>query len=352
MQNETVYIYDLENGNKVKLPHFSEKTSEGDNKFLNGFSISPDGKWLAYPDVSDTKLFVESTETLLTNGDTNYIIWDKGDWFHIVRWMDNNTILAIYQPLEEGGFYQTALINPFTGEESVFLLEDLPNYLDIHFGGVLYITHYLNGGELGPSPTKNRLIYPEWVSDPEEFVTNTLWDVKNSRPLARLPFIGGIVNDPLWAEDGSNVLLIGPNPEFKEAYNEEWFLINSNGIVRQVTQFQDIFQNSLYGISEPSRSWDGRLLAFQLYFEEPEKTSRHIVLNLQSNIVEGYCINPSPDWNSNFRSAVWSPDSKYWYIPYTHRSSRDKGVFLVDVEGVMAYKFPQDWDVLGWIAKP
>jgi hypothetical protein len=351
MQDGAVYIYDPENGIKVEIPHFSEKTSEDDYKFLNGFYISPDGNWLTYPDLSDTKLFVESMGTLLTNGDTKYIIWDKGDWFHIVRWMDNNTILAIYQPLEEGGFYQTVLFNPFTGEESVFLLEELPNYLDIYFGGVLYITHYLNGGELVPSPTGNRLIYPEW-SDSEVFVTNTLWDVKNSRSLARLPFMGGIINDPLWAEDGSNVLLIGPNPEFKEAYNEEWFLINSNGIVRQVTQFQDIFQNSLYGISEPSRSRDGRLMAFQLYFEEPEKTSRHIVLDLQSNIVEGYCINPSPDWNSNFRSAVWSPDSKYWFIFYTHRSSRDEGVFLVDVEGKAAYQIAQDLDVIGWIVKP
>lgn len=77
MQGGALYILNPEVGTKVEVPYFSEKTPEGYNKFSYDFYVSPDGKWLAYQDTHSSKLFVEPAETLLTNQDTDRIVWEK-----------------------------------------------------------------------------------------------------------------------------------------------------------------------------------------------------------------------------------------------------------------------------------
>ncbi len=68
-------------------------------------------------------------------------------------------------------WFPTVFLNPFTGEEHVFSLEDMPNYLDNRFGGAVYATQYQNSGELVPDPTMKKLIYPEWWGDDYGIVT-------------------------------------------------------------------------------------------------------------------------------------------------------------------------------------
>ncbi len=350
MQNEVVFIYAFEAGTKTEVPHFTEIMPRYYYMYLEGLHVSPNGKWLAYIDESHSKLIVEPVETLLNNIEENRIVWDMEDWFSIEHWVDNNKLLAIYRPIEESGFSQTVFLNPFTREEYLFLLETLPNYLSSHFSGALYSTHYIFEGEVVPDPTMKRLIYPEIdISDPSILATNTLWDIENQQPLARLRFLTDTVNAPLWAQDGNDVLMLGPNPEPKQIVREEWFLINANGEIRQITQFQDVFHDVVYFISKSSRSQDGRFLTFELYYEEPEKTQKYLVLDLKSSVIEGFCT-PSLG-QSSFRGPKWSPDSRYFIISGDNIDGKVNNI-LVDAENRTSYTIAQDMEVIGWIVKP
>lgn len=342
------YILDLEDGIKERVPYFTEKTLEGYNKFSNDFFVSPDGKWLAYQDPSFSKLFVEPTETLLTNDDVDRIVWDKEYQFHVQRWVDNDTVLIIYPPREGGTFFPTVFLNPFTGEEYGFFLETMPNYLDYKYGGAAYVTHYLHSGELAPDPTMKKVVYPE-KRNGETY--NTLWDIKNEEPLARLRYLPGYVNDPLWAQDGDDVLLLSYIQHQKEPRFEEWFLVTSNGVVKQITRFGDILQDYEYYLSNASRSWDGRFLVFQLRynFRQPDEIIKYILLDLKANTLEGYCIILNSE-NSSFGSPVWSPDSRYFIIDTDRNTKQD--IVMVDVENKKAYQIARDWYIIGWIKKP
>ena len=94
-------------------------------------SISPDGKWVAYSDYHREKIFVEQTERLLINGEKDHIEWDIGPVAYLSDWIDNETLLVIQRPSDEDRFYPTIFFKPFTGEEYVFFLEEMPNYLDV-----------------------------------------------------------------------------------------------------------------------------------------------------------------------------------------------------------------------------
>ena len=180
MQDGAVYVYDLENGTKVEIPHLTEITPDFYYMFVSELLPSPDGKWLTYVDTSQNKTYVQ---TLLTTGKTDRIVWDEEIYFGSNRWVDNNKLLYIYREYEESSFYKTVFLNPFTGEENVFVLEELPNYLSNHYGGALYSTHYLFEGEIIPDPTMKMLVYPEWEhNDFSVLATNTLWDIESQQP--------------------------------------------------------------------------------------------------------------------------------------------------------------------------
>ena len=81
------------------------------------YYVSPDGKWLAYPEMFWTRFFVEPANALLTNEDADRIVFDKGHDIGLKSWVNNETMLATYPKLEENSFYPTVVLNPFTGEE-------------------------------------------------------------------------------------------------------------------------------------------------------------------------------------------------------------------------------------------
>ena len=85
MQEGAVYIYDLEDGTKVEIPRLTEITPNSYYMFKTGLLPSPDGKWLAYVDLSQIKLYVESLQTLLTTGTTDRIVWDEEKRFGLKR---------------------------------------------------------------------------------------------------------------------------------------------------------------------------------------------------------------------------------------------------------------------------
>jgi hypothetical protein len=347
MQERIVYVLNLEDGTMTEIEYFSGTTPEGYNKFVYDFFVSPDGQWLAYQIPGRTKLIVEPAGSLLTNTDADRIVWNMGKRFHLSRWVDNNKMIAIDH--EDELFFRTLLLDPVAREENVFLLQDMPNYMSHHWGGAVILTHFLDG-EVVPDPTMRRLIYPELSDEPDIYATNTLWDIENGKPIVRLEHIGSYFFGPLWSMDGSNFLILSRNPELKETIEQEWFFVSDDGIVRQVTRFEDVFLGAYYWIDNPSRSWDGRFLVFNFSYKEPTEISMEIVLDVQSNIVEGYCF-PSPGRQIYSYSPLWSPDNKYLLISGEDDEEKEKHL-LIDVENQVAYKIGQDVIAIGWIAKP
>ncbi len=175
---------------------------------------------------------------------------------------------------------------------------------------------------------------------------NTLWDIENEKPLARLSFFPGIYLDPIWAQDGSDVLLVAP----KQDGGEEWFLVTADGAITQVTQLGEFLQAHSYYLYDASRSWDGRYLVFQLIYNQPDEIIKYILVDLKTNTLEGYCI-PLSTQNSNIKPPIWSPDSRYLVIPNID-TYNNGDVVLVDVEDKTAYKIAEEMRVIGWIAKP
>ena len=259
-------------------------------------------------------------------------------------------MLAIYAPPEDSWWFPTVIINPFMGEEHIYLLDDLPNYLDNHFGGAVYATHYQSEGELVLDPTMKRLIYPTWGEESDIF--NTLWDVEKEKTLARLRTFPCQSPDPLWAQDGSDVLVVGRVQNQIGKWVEEWFLISADGDVQQITQFNEIFQDTNYYFAFASRSWDGRFLVFQLAYNnmQPDEGKKYVVLDLSADSIEGYCI-PLSIQNWNVKSPLWSPDNRYLVISDIDQHYKGDLV-LLDIENKLAYKIGQDMGAIGWIVKP
>lgn len=340
----SLYVFDIENNTKIKIPFFEEKSSEGFNKFSDEYYISPDGKWLAYQDTAYSKLFIEPAGTLLENRDQDRIILEKNQRFLLRRWVNNNTVLIIYRKSHNDAFLTTAFLNPFTREEHEFSLVEIPNYLSHKLGGAVIATHYSIDGELVPDPTMKKVVYPEMWNDN---IYTTLWDVENRKPLARLRYYIDLYNDPLWAQDGSN-FLVTSTVNNKDV---EWFIVTSNGIVRQITRFSDFIQDSSYFFSKPIRSWNGRFFTFQITYSQPNTVTKYILLDLQTRDLEGFCIDSIPVENSSQQSPVWSPDSRYLIISNTAVNSLGN-VILVDVENTRTYQIATDVDVVGWISKP
>jgi dipeptidyl aminopeptidase/acylaminoacyl peptidase len=232
------------------------------------------------------------------------------------------------------------VLNPFTKEQEEFLLEGLPSYLDYQPGmnGSYLFAH----SNLMSDSTLKRLVYPAVI---ENQFTTILWDVENKKELASLRlYLDQWFNDPLWSLDGENFLIMG----FDDEEHVEWFQINRNGGVQQVTYFGEFLNN--YKIEKPSRSWDGRYLAFQLFYAAGgSENVKYIVLDLKAPSLEGFCIDVIS--NQGDGAPVWSPDNRYLAITDgdTGISSR---VLLVDIVDQEVFQIGEDVDSIGWIPKP
>jgi hypothetical protein len=68
-------------------------------------------------------------------------------------------------------------------------------------------------------------------------------------------------NDPLWSLDGSDFLIMGLDEKVNTV---EWFQVTRDGTIKQLTHFGENLKDA--SIGRPSRSPDGRYLAFKLLY--------------------------------------------------------------------------------------
>lgn len=307
--------------------------------FADHFYVSPNGEWLAYNLVTNDSMLmiVEPSHNILTSDSQQRIVLDIKPSAVVGGWSNEELIFLISgNSLEKFG--STLVLNPFTKEQKEFSFEGLPSYLDYQPG--MNGSYLFARSNLMPDSTLKRLVYPAVIDN--QFTT-ILWDVENKKVLASLRlYLDQWFNDPLWSLDGENLLIMG----IDEEENVEWFQISRNGNVQQLTYFGEFLKD--YKIERPSRSWDGRYLAFQLFYDSG-KNVKYIVLDLEAPTLEGLCIDVTQQ--SQGSAPVWSPDNRYLAITdgNTGDSSR---VLLVDIIGHEAFQIGKDVDSIGWIQKP
>lgn len=331
--SKTLYLYDINKQDRLEV-----SLIEADAAI--GYYVSPDGKWLAYQDGANTNTYVESTQNFIEKGTHKQIKW--GNYPHLLTgWVSNDRLMISRKP-SPTTFLSTVILNPFSGELHEYFLEDYPNYKYFKANGIgAFMFGHSN---LMPDPDLTRIVYPEVIDD-QAYIT--LWDIEKKVAIGKLKgFYEDIYNDPLWASDGSDFLILN----LGSTYNLEWFQVSKNGLVEQITDFNNIL-DSLPHFSSASRSRNGDYFTFRIEYMLDDKTSaKYLVLNLRSNPSKGICINSIPMRGSEFHSPVWSPDSRYLAISNT-KDNTVGDLILVDMLSAKAYLVGKDVYAIGWIQK-
>jgi len=313
------------------------------------FSLSPDGKSLAYyefPDENDDSVVVEPSANLLTKSSQGRIVWQPEKPFLLQGWLNNETIVLTIQRNPDK-FVSTLIRNPFNEEEHEFFLEELPDYLSYQPGG-LQGTMLFAHSNLMPDPTLKRVVYPA----KNNRLMAALWDMENKKVVTSLRILWDWVydNDPLWSLDGNDFLIMGLD---EKEYAEEWFQVTRDGVIKQLTHFGEFLKDANFG--RPSRSPDGRYLAFKLYYNTKEagifKDSKYLVLDLKSQSLDGFCVDSGGKSNPD-KPLAWSPDNKYLAITNGTIGERSAEVILVDLEKQKAFQIATDVEAIGWMVNP
>lgn len=329
-------------------PNTGERTEQDrPSRYATNFTISPDGKWLAYAVYSknDFSLIVEPSGNILTNSSQGRITWRSSWPSSLVSWINNENVMIVRNHGLEN-FGSMLIFNPFTRQQRDFFLQQLPNYLSYQLG--MSGSYLMDHGNLIPDPTLKRVVYPAWPDDDLQLV---LWDVENKRELASLRYtLSQLSRDPLWSQDGSDFLIASTKEQ-----SVEWYQVTRDGVVEQLTYFGEFLNDAEFNY--PSRSWNGSRLAFQLMYNS-RKNSKYIFFGLASQSLDGFCLNLGGEGSGSLHSPIWSPDNKYVAITHGTYSDNSTDVIVVDVEHQVAFYIAHDdhaaYDTyaIGWIVKP
>ncbi len=346
VERAAVYTIDPNSGLKSAqlIPPPSPKSP-----LVYDFALSPDGKWIAYvlSDENDD-VVVEPSINLLTKSSEGRIVWRPENPFQIQGWLSNESVV-ITVLRDPDRFVSTLIRNPFKEEEHEFFIEKLPDYLYYQPGGLQGTMLFANSN-LMPDPTLKRVVYPAINAD--RYYQAALWDVENKKVLASLRILWDWVydNDPLWSLDGSDFLIMGLD---EKVNTREWFQVTRDGTITQLTHFGESLKDDY--IARPSRSPDGRYLAFKLLYNRKEdgtlSDGKYFILDLKSPSLDVFCIDSGGKSNPD-KPFAWSPDNKYLTITNGDIVYGDAVVILVDLDKRKAFQIGNDVHAIGWMVKP
>lgn len=347
VERAAVYTIDPNNGLKsdqlISPPDPNSNSPIADDLYL-----SPDGKWLAYVLYSEknVSLVVEPSINVLTNSSQERIIWKPNQHVSLEGWLNNENIMLVMNQSVEN-FGTTLIYDPFTGKQRQFSLEEMPNSLKQQYG--MSGSYLMDQGNLIPDPTLTRIVYP-LALDAGNLPQLALWDVEKKKILARINYTSAQWSrSPFWSQDGNDFLIAGLSVQ----QTIEWFQMTKEGLVRQLTYFGEFLNDANFNL--PSRSWDGRYLAFQLPYNQNQQgtydDSKYFFLDLNSPSLDGFCIDYGnkdlPD-----KPLVWSPNSRYVAITHGTIGEGSAEIILVDIEKREAFYIGKDVHAIGWMAKP
>lgn len=340
LQGDIPYVIDPNTGERT-----DQFLSNDTSPYATDFSISPNGEWLTYARYgkNDISFIVEPSQNILANSTQERIIWHLSESVSLGGWINNEAVMLVKNHSLEN-FGSTLIYNPFSKEQHEFVLQDLPNYLSYQLG--MSGSYLMDHGNLIPDPTLKRVVYPAWPATDLQLV---LWDAQNKRELVSLPYtLSQLSRDPFWSQDGSDFLIAATQEQVVE-----WYRVSKDGDIHKLTHFGEFLKDAEFNL--PSRSWDGRYLAFQLLYNS-RKNSKYLLLDLSPQSAEGFCIDLGGEDSGSLHSPVWSPDNRYIAITNGVYSKNITDVILVDVESRETFHIAHDEYApifaIGWIPKP
>ena len=341
-------ILKVNTGEEVNLSYFDQLGADALSSRISEIYVSPDGKWIAY-EGTNNKLILNSISTIFDPTGKKNIIRQFDHGFHIWRWVGKDTLLIRYRDPSEPYYFLSLFYNPSTEEDHVFSIRDLPNYLEEKIGGAMINTNYWVYGDLVPDPTMTRIIYPS-RDQTDSYIYNILWSVEEEKTLSRFRYFIRIENEPFWAADGSDFVMLTMLEKEQDNWYDEWFVMDRNGNFRQLTNFIDFFDNNQYYFEGMSRSPNGQYFVFQLSFEkEDEEIIKYVVLDIKSQEIAGFCIDSVPGDNYIY-PIPWSPDSQFIVLQNTQNYAKGD-LLVVDVKEQEVYKVANDMYPYGWIER-
>jgi len=261
------------------------------------------------------------------------------------KWLGNDW-LSYSIRIDYGGenISPTQIISPLTGP----YLRLLSNYPDMQpYSGIAGSPYHYSGHSVEYDPSLRLVVYEK--TDEKYNTSMVLYDRQIGKELVSLPDYYGqhYWNNPTWSVDGQFFIatLIKDYQPNASLDQEEWFRINRDGSVEQLTHFQDLPQPvELWG---GSLSPDGKKFAFYLMGQTYADQSL-AVLDLDSKTVTNLCLR-----NDNFGVATWSPDSRYLVVAEAYEINTVRPL-LIDLMNGQVEQIVDDNDAVpvGWLKAP
>ena len=290
------YFLDMSTGTKKSI-------TQNESDLTLDFSVAPNGDWLAYISGGESGL----TESLIVQSaygqkSFKYPV-NRKEWQSIAYWLNNETLVLWNHnnPLDS-----LILFNPFTGEKRT-PRNDYPNILPEDSGwdqfwpsittynSSLKQVVYLGNDKNGYQPGNATLV---------------LWDITKNQQIATVEEFGYTLLRPIWKLDNSGLVFVkavpGSHPLIAQ---DEWFLLNSSGKIKQLTKLTGLYQSPR--IYSASLSPDGHFLAFELVTNLNQKATgiidrRVLILDMVTSEITDYCL-----ISEAFAHLTWSPNSRY-----------------------------------------
>lgn len=327
---------DLASGSKA--PFFAKRTTRALD-----FTISPDGKWLAYMTWQPEKnLIVES----LVSGEKLIHPWDFDGSTRVASiygWLNNDQIIIWYFDSEKSN--GVTLYNPFT-QNTTKMNTDYPE-----------LTNQIWFWKSWPSvaiydPT---LSYVTYLRDrggykSEGNQTLVLWDRKQNMQLAAIDNFGLTDVHPIWKKNSKGVYLVKAKEGQGNPPNDELFFIGVDGTVKQLTNLQEDFPGKGIRIYNPKLSADEKTMA--MFIEVRSIENRNwvkslMIMDLKSGKIHDTCIHDETDWS--FENYAWADNGKM--LAYVLRDSTDKHrkLWVIDVEKNKTKMIAEEASIYLWL---
>lgn len=315
------FLLDLNTGTKKALD---------DNQ--GQFTVSPDGKWLASQYMDQSGKFWLMLEA--TDGTQQTPIDWKEDWFSLAGWLDNAHVWISHytEPL-------VTVVDPFSGMQQE-LVPDFPGLETMAQAGEHYA---LGANTVLYNSSLEYVIYPRLEDD--GYVYLVLWDRQANRVSAKIRHSAKSFNYyPLWSLDQTElyVPLIDKWDKSKpDDFVYDFFRLNKDGQVKQLTEFRAISDNVYIGYA--SLSPDGKKIAFWLQMDSSKE--QLAILDLDTKQIINYCIPGSYH--------IWSLDSRYLAVHNQYEPNAGR-VILIDTKEGWATQIaeirPIGWPA-GWLSE-
>ena len=344
----------LDHNNK-KLVFFDLKTGEiediiSDDEQALYYSISQDGKWMAYKSRNSIS---NEVSLIVINSKKEQIVkitW-LDDWSRLAYWVDNQHLIINLGSENE---MAQLILDPFTKQQNIvsvysplaFNLEWPPNWRGA--GPVIY-----------DSSQKYALL----AGNMNEYLLVGVESGKIIASIKSMPFHAFPYKSPQWSPDGNQVIISAPN-EALDYMNDELFSVSKTGIVTRLTNLTENY--SKVSIDRYNFSPDGNYIGF-LFSASPSKYSgeQFALLNLSKSELNTYCIQ-GDETNGEYRvnlnnsfddqiytGVIWSPD-KHQMIVENRISEDVSNIMLIDVDQNKAFQIVSEKNIqpIGWMVDP